>query len=89
MCNCGNKRNEFATQQSFKTNDTGRTQLLQKKMWPDVSFEYKGKTALTVRGNISGKNYRFTGPGDIQQIEYRDVSSMMKIGLLMKHIPLK
>ena len=53
-------------------------------MWPDVSFEYKGKTALTVRGNISGKNYRFSRPGDIQQIDYRDAPSMMRIGALMK-----
>jgi len=84
MCNCGNKRNEFASQQSFKANDDIKKQLLQKKMWPDVSFEYKGKTALTVRGNISGKNYRFSKPGDIQQIDYRDAPSMMRVGTLMK-----
>ncbi|MEO7045935.1 MAG: hypothetical protein ABI091_11560 [Ferruginibacter sp.] len=84
MCNCGNKRNQFSSQQSFKTNEAAGTQLLQKKMWPDVSFEYKGKTALTIKGNVSGKNYRFSKPGDIQQIDYRDAPSIMRVGALMK-----
>ncbi len=84
MCNCGNKRNQFASQQSFKISDAERTQLLQKKMWPDVSFEYKGKTALSVSGSISGKNYRFNNPGDIQMVDYRDAPSLMAIPLLKK-----
>jgi len=84
MCNCGNKRNQFSSQQSFKTNETIKPQLVQKKMWPDVSFEYKGKTALTVKGNITGKNYRFSKSGDVQQIDYRDAPSIMKVGVLMK-----
>jgi hypothetical protein len=84
MCNCGSKRNEFASPQLFKTNDTVKTQLLQKKMWPDVSFEYKGNTALSVKGNISGKNYRFNHPGDVQLIDYRDSPAMMAIQVLKK-----
>jgi hypothetical protein len=84
MCNCGNKRNEFASHQSFKINEAVRTQLLQKKMWPDVSFEYKGKTALSIKGNISGKNYRFTRPGDIQLIDYRDANAMMAVPVLKR-----
>lgn len=84
MCNCGNKRNEFASQQPFKTNDSVRTQLLQKKMWPDVSFEYRGSTALSVKGKISGKNYRFNRPGDVQLIDYRDVNTMMAVPVLKR-----
>ncbi|KAA9038377.1 hypothetical protein FW778_12450 [Ginsengibacter hankyongi] len=84
MCNCGNKRNQFSSQQTFKTNDTVRTELLQKKMWPDVSFAYMGKTALTTKGNITGKNYRFNYPGDVQSIDYRDATSMMTIPVLKR-----
>jgi hypothetical protein len=84
MCNCGNKRNEFAPQQSFKTNAAVRTQLLQKKLWPDVPFEYKGKTALVAKGNISGNNYRFNHPGDVQLIDYRDAPSMMTVPVLKR-----
>lgn len=84
MCNCGNKRNEFASELSFKIKDTVRTQLLQKKMWPDISFEYKGNTALSVKGNISGKNYRFNHPGDVQLVDYRDANTMMTVPVLKR-----
>lgn len=53
-------------------------------MWPDVSFEYIGKTALTVQGKISGKTYRFNKPGDIQQVGYRDAPSLMNLAFLKK-----
>lgn len=53
-------------------------------MWPDINFEYTGKTALTVRGPVSGKNYRFSKPGATQLIDYRDTSSLMAIPVLKR-----
>lgn len=84
MCNCGNKRNQFISQQSIPKKDTASMQLLQQKMFPDISFEYKGLTALSVKGIGSGKTYRFKFPGDIQKIDYRDAPSMMRISVLKK-----
>lgn len=83
MCNCGNKRNELnhsPTSMSGPVVTTTRHQ----PTWPDVSFEYTGKTALSVAGNITGKKYRFHHPGDIQLIDYRDASGMMAIPVLKK-----
>lgn len=53
-------------------------------MWPDTYFQYTGKSALTVTGKITGKNYRFTKPGEMQVIDYRDASGMMAVPVLKK-----
>lgn len=84
MCNCGNKREAFASQQKFNLS-SGHTIARQGiKMWPDVNFEYTGKTSLSVRGNVSGKNYRFSKPGDVQLVDYRDAYSLMGVPVLRK-----
>jgi hypothetical protein len=80
MCNCGNKRAELAGSGSF---DLSRpVNYTPGKMWEDVNFEYTGKSALSVKGNISGRNYRFSKPGDVQLIDYRDASAMKTIPVL-------
>lgn len=84
MCNCGNKRETFASSESFQLSNMNNFSGAVTKMWVDVNFEYTGKTALSVRGTISGKNYRFSKPGDVQQIDYRDASSMMGVPVLKK-----
>jgi len=48
------------------------------------SFEYAGRTAITVIGNITGKKYRFSYPGDKQNIDHRDVKGMQSIPGLKK-----
>lgn len=53
-------------------------------MWPEAFFEYTGKTAITVTGNISGKQYRFNSPGDKQLIDYRDAAGMTKVPVLKR-----
>lgn len=83
MCNCGNKRNEVAGNPSFKLSNQN-FEPQKNSMWPDAYFEYTGKTALTVTGNISGKQYRFTNRGDKQPVDYRDASAMMKVPVLKK-----
>jgi len=81
MCNCGNKRNDYATSGSFVQNN--RKEETQKaNIGQDSFFEYTGNTALTVTGNVSGKRYRFSEPGDKQLIYYRDVAGMMRVPVL-------
>lgn len=84
MCNCGNKRENFASAESFQLSSRVNFANPGTKMWPDVSFEYTGKSALSVRGTISGKNYRFSKPGDVQLIDYRDASSMTGVPVLKR-----
>ncbi len=50
----------------------------------DQYFEYIGKTALSVIGNRTGKNYRFSFSGDKQIIDYRDVADMLAVPILHK-----
>ena len=83
MCNCGNKRNDVATAQSFKLSNEN-IQPQKASMWPDAYFEYTGKTALTVTGNISGKQYRFNKSGERQMVDYRDASGLTKVPVLKK-----
>ncbi|WP_276502944.1 hypothetical protein [Terrimonas pollutisoli] len=80
MCNCGNKRNEFTQSLIGAVND----ERVRSQLWPDVSFEYTGETALSVTGYITGKKYRFHHHGDIQLIDYRDASAMMAVPVLKK-----
>lgn len=83
MCNCGNKRNDYAAAAAGSfiqtTNKNGQQNL---NAAQDVYFEYLGKTALTVTGNVSGKRYRFSEPGDKQIIYYRDTAGMMRVPIL-------
>jgi hypothetical protein len=51
-------------------------------VWTDfagVRFEYTGATGLTVRGPITGRNYRFNGPGEQVVVDSRDAPSMMAV----------
>jgi len=84
MCNCGNKRNAFTAQQASAPRNPAMIKPQPAKMWPEASFEYTGDTALTVIGNITGKRYRFSGKGDVQPVDYRDGSGMMRIPVLKK-----
>ncbi|HRP33813.1 MAG TPA: hypothetical protein PKV73_18075 [Agriterribacter sp.] len=57
----------------------------QQKMWPNVSFQYIGKTALTVTGMVTGRQYRFTAPGDRVKVDYRDAATMMNVPVLKRN----
>jgi hypothetical protein len=45
-------------------------------MWADLQFEYIGDTALTMIGPVTGRRYRWTGKGEIQEIDYRDAGGL-------------
>jgi hypothetical protein len=44
-----------------------------------VRFEYTGATGLTVRGPITGRNYRFKAPGEHVAVDGRDAPGMMAV----------
>ena len=85
MCNCGNKREAFSAGQAVSLSQPNSLVKQTSKMWPDVKFEYTGKTALSVRGYISGKNYRFAHRGDVQEVDYRDASAFMGVNVLKRY----
>lgn len=82
MSCCGKKRNEFAGSHTYNTAST--TSVLLQKMWDDVLFEYIGNTALTAKGSITGRTYRFNFKNDQQFVDYRDASGMMAVPVLRK-----
>lgn len=83
MCNCGNKRNELNAS-SLSMSGKVMMKTNRQPIWPDVNFEYTGKTALSITGNITGKRYRFAHPGDKQLVDYRDASGMRSVVVLRK-----
>lgn len=91
MSCCGNKRNEYSGRSSSGYSSPPSV-LLSKISGPaplsknsgDASFEYTGENALSVTGSITGKKYRFSGKGDIQVINWRDVSGMMAVPVLKR-----
>jgi len=83
MCNCGNKRNSFSQQQKSGTSKSNTRKPIESTT-PNANFEYTGKTALTVVGNVTGKNYRFSKTGEIQIIDHRDAPGMKMIPVLKR-----
>ena len=47
-------------------------------------FEYTGNTGLTVEGPLSGKYYRFNGPGAIIEVDPRDARSLAAVPKLRR-----
>jgi hypothetical protein len=43
------------------------------------AFEYLGPTALTVRGPISGRTYRFAKRGVLVSVDERDVRFLLAV----------
>lgn len=85
MCNCGNKRNTYTQQQQAQqANNVNENESKTGIDVGNTNFEYTGKTALTVIGNVTGKNYRFNYPGDIQAIDLRDAAGMAMVPVLKR-----
>ena len=45
-------------------------------------FAYIGRTALTVTGGATGRQYRFTAPGALATVDRRDAPSLRQMALL-------
>lgn len=83
MCNCGNKRTEFKQQNAVVAAQV-KTPIPSTQQKTNSVFEYTGKTALTVMGNITGRRYRFNRPGDLQSIDPRDAEGMVAVPVLRR-----
>jgi len=82
MCNCGKKRMEYS-QSSQKMNiSAGNTGTSQNS--GSYSFEYTGKTALTLKGSVTGTQYRFSYTGNRQNIDPRDIPGIINIPALKR-----
>jgi hypothetical protein len=84
MCNCGSKRNQY--HQKVKSNSIDSTANNRALADTYASYEYIGKTALTVFGNRTGFRYRFVGPGAKLNIDHRDITGIEEISVLRKVI---
>ena len=84
MCNCGNKRSVLSSQEAIPPAGNSNNYRQGLKLWPVVIFKYTGKTALSIQGKITGKNYRFGAPEAVQGIDYRDAPYMMGVPVLEK-----
>ena len=80
MCNCGSKRKNY--QQQVKSNNVTTPISNQSPAHVPVSFEYMGKTALTVFGRVTGLKYRFSGPSVRLNIDPRDIPGLEKVPVL-------
>ena len=74
MSCCNRKRASFTQSTSLKTINNIQ----------QVSFQYIGMTALSATGLITGRKYFFSKPGDIQNVDYRDVDGMLNVPVLKK-----
>ncbi len=82
MCNCGKRRTDYS-QQTHSANSN--TKLSNRSLSPAFSsFEYTGKTALSVTGKITRTQYRFNTPGSRQNIDARDAPGLMSVPVLRK-----
>lgn len=73
MCNCGNKRNALHVASNHQAITTAPV------FKENAVFEYTGKTALQVRGTVTGELYRFHFMGDKKIIHYKDVGGMQSV----------
>ena len=83
MCNCGKKRREFS-KQAHAGAGQAQTKTSAQTSQTYSSFEYTGKTALTLVGSVTRTKYRFNYPGAKQNIDYRDIDGVIAIPVLKK-----
>jgi hypothetical protein len=83
MSCCGQKRvqqrrssSAFVHELAAPRNSTGRLPM------GATYFEYIGETAVTVVGNVTGRQYRFATPGVPVMVDARDRWSLARVPLL-------
>ena len=77
MSCCGKQRANWQTQSSR----TSQTQTLNSQF---VYFRYAGTDTITVRGAVSGRAYRFSGPGATLAIDPRDAPAIAGVPLMQR-----
>lgn len=84
MC-CGNRRAQFPPGiPSFPPPESAHvaSPVMQSAPPSRFTFQYTGGTGLTVVGAVTGRQYRFDGPGSRVAVDPRDRASVASINLL-------
>lgn len=86
MSCCGNRRTTLAvgpTMRGSAISPTSRASV-SLPLRATVRFEYVGTGALTVRGAVTGINYRFDFPGARRQSDPRDAPGLASVATLRR-----
>jgi hypothetical protein len=51
-------------------------------MWADLHFEHQGAGILTLIGNMTGRQYHWSGKGAVQAVDHRDAGGLMHLRML-------
>jgi hypothetical protein len=81
MSCCGKSRAQAATGPTIPVAAGRPSRAEPRRAVPQVAvyFEYVGGTGLTVQGPITGRKYRFSGPGQRVAVDGRDGPSLMAV----------
>lgn len=77
MCNCN--QNQIESSQHSENHETSYS-----SQRANAIFKYIGNTALTLIGGYTNRRYRFEKPGDVQMIDYKDITGILHIPVLVK-----
>lgn len=81
MSCCGKNRVHPSTHPQILSAGSAGAAREQRPRTPGVPlhFQYTGATALTVRGPITGRSYRFTRAGEKVAVDERDAPSLRAV----------
>jgi hypothetical protein len=78
MSCCGSGRAELVIQTQAKP------ETMRQSAWGAVTFEYTGRSALTVIGPITRTTYYFQGPGSRTLVDGRDSLALASMRMLRR-----
>jgi len=82
MC-CGKMRTQFREAiPNFQPPSPATVARPQPGRYSVATFEYIGRTRLTVAGPVTGREYRFERPGARMEVDPRDRASIASVPLL-------
>ncbi len=76
MSCCGQRRADAIRAMSGGPTNHDAAGLPQLSARRTVMYEYVGSTAMTVRSPLTGRLYRFAGPGDRLSVDAQDAASL-------------
>jgi hypothetical protein len=83
MC-CGRNHNrvQYSAPNSAPNHLTAASLPVNVGLQSGSTFQYVGRTALTVVGPVSGARYRFERPGSQVRVDPRDRSALLRVPAL-------
>jgi hypothetical protein len=79
MSCCGQRRQHLTGATSPARPEPKEPRPNRSRLLFTIAFEYTGQTSLTVVGAVSGRRYRFDGPGARVVVDPRDRPSLAKV----------